>query len=73
MGLDNISARLLKDSASVVSKIVSSIIDHLYLPFLLEVWKGVCPLQNRRPLRPKQLQADNCATYVEQDSGEGGT
>ena len=39
----------------------------------MEVWKGIRPLQKGDRFLPKQLQANNSVTYVEQDSGEGGT
>ena len=49
-----ISARPLKDSASVISKSLTKLFNkffgHSYLPFLMEIWKGIYPLQKRRSL-----------------------
>ena len=55
IGSDNISARLLTDSANVISKSPTKLFNRslvtLIFPSLnMEVWKGIRPLKKRRSL-----------------------
>ena len=57
IGLDNISARLLKDSADVITTSLTKLYNRSLatsvfgLPSCMEMWKSNCIIQIRRPLQ----------------------